>query len=301
MDARHVAWVLNLDADIELGAGDNTYSPKRSVLEAMRGWRENLASRLLEPGDVSIDESSPRGSARGRVGRAFCPTPRAIALLEHAGAVPEPFPAMEVLRRVNGRAFSASLGPTLPGAVFASNEEEACAIVARDPPAGFRAWHVKSAFGMAGRGHRVITPAKELRADDRDFLRVALRQGAMIEPHAEIERELAIHGVLAQDGTLRLGSITGQRSDPRGVWIASDALDDEALSSFAWAGALEAEGIRVAEALRSEGYFGPFNVDAFTYRLAGEPRFNPRSEINARYSMGFPEGMRRSRVLRCGP
>lgn len=291
MDA--VAWVLNLDADLELGAGGDAYTPKRSVVEAMRGWRADLASRLLGPGDILVDESSPRGSARGRAGRAFCPTPRAIALLERAGAVPEPFPSDEILRRVNGRAFSASLGATLPRAVFVSDEEAACAVLATDPPDGFRTWHVKSAFGMAGRGHRVIAPAPDLRNDDRDFLRAVLRHGhgAMVEPHAEIEAEYAIHGVLAEDGTPRLGAITKQRCDARGVWVASEPLAENALSSFAWADVLRAEALRVADALREAGYFGPFNVDAFTYRLAGEVRFNPRSEINARYSMGFPEGM----------
>jgi len=303
MDAG-VAWVLNLDADLELGAGGDARTPKRSVLEAMRGRRADLAARLLAPGDVVVDERSSRGAARGRAGRAFCPTPRAIALLERAGAVPEPFPSVEILRRVNGRAFCAALGATLPGAVFAKGEEAACAVLASEPPEGFRAWHVKSAFGMAGRGHRVIAPARELRRDDRDFLRAALRHGAMVEPHADVERELAIHGVVARDGTLRLGAITRQRCDPRGAWIASEPLGEDALAAFAWAGELEAEARRVADALRTAGYFGPFGVDAFTYRRSGESgevRFNPRSEINARYSMGFPEGMKVSRVLRCGP
>lgn len=302
MDAR-VAWVLNLDADLELGAGGDAYTPKRSVLDAMRGWRADLAARLLAPGDVLVDESSPEGSARGLAGRAFCPTPRALALLERAGAIQEPFPDLEVLRRVNGRAFSASLGATLPRAAFAKDEAEVCATVASDPPAGFRAWHVKSAFGMAGRGHRVIEAASDLRRDDREYLRSVLRHGhgVMVEPHAAIAREVGIHGFLARDGTLTLGSITEQRCDHRGVWVETSALDEAALADFGWASELEAEGRRVAGALRAEGYFGPFNVDAFTYRSQGEDRFNPRSEINARYSMGFPEGMRRSTVLRCGP
>jgi len=300
---------LNLDADLELGARGNAYTPSRSVLEAMRRVRASLASRLLGPGDIIVDETSSRGSARGRLGRAFCPTPRAIAILERAGATPEPFPSVDILRRVNGRAFSAALGTTLPRAVFAPDEEAAEAVLATEPPEGFRAWHVKSAFGMAGRGHRVLAPARtrERNKADRDFLVAAFRDGhgAMVEPHAEIEVELAIHGVLARDGSLRLGAITKQRVDARGAWIASEPLDENASETFAWADALEAEARRVADALRAAGYFGPFGVDAFTYRLAGqlpgEARFNPRSEINARYSMGFPEGMRLPRVVRCGP
>lgn len=310
MDAG-VAWVLNLDADVELGAGGGPYTPKKSVLDAMHAWCTNLAARLLGPGDMLVDETTPRGAARGRVGRAFCPTPRAIAILERAGATPEPHPPVDVLRRVNGRAFSASLGPTLPGASFVEGEEEIVRFLANPPPEGFAAWHVKSAFGMAGRGHRVITPARELRPDDRDFVRAVIRHGhgVRIEPHAAVERELAIHGVLEASGALHLGAITVQRCDARGAWIASEPLDEAVLgapvapSGRSWAATREAvvaEARRVADGLRAAGYFGPFGVDAFTYRAPlehagqGEPRLNPRSEINARYSMGFPEGMRRS-------
>ena len=54
---------------------------------------------------------------------------------------------------------------------------------------------------------------------------------------------------------------------------------------------------RVAVALAGSGYFGPFGIDAFTYRNAdGTVALQPRSEINARYSMGFaigfPAGLR---------
>jgi hypothetical protein len=44
---------------------------------------------------------------------------------------------------------------------------------------------------------------------------------------------------------------------------------------------------RVATALHAAAYFGPFGIDAYEYRVGVELRLNPRSEINARYSMGF--------------
>jgi len=50
----------------------------------------------------------------------------------------------------------------------------------------------------------------------------------------------------------------------------------------------------VGEALVRIGYFGPFGVDAYLYRRSTEdaedPRWNLRSEINARYSMGWALG-----------
>ena len=56
--------------------------------------------------------------------------------------------------------------------------------------------------------------------------------------------------------------------------------------------ALEEEARRVAEALGKIGYFGPFNLDAFAWKGDdGGRRFNPRCEINARYSMGWAVGL----------
>ena len=44
-------------------------------------------------------------------------------------------------------------------------------------------------------------------------------------------------------------------------------------------------------ALREAGYFGPFGIDAFRWLdVNGARRWNPRGEINARYSMGFSIG-----------
>ena len=42
-------WVLNLDADLELGAR-GPYTPTRSVEEAMRAQREKLRATLLAAG-----------------------------------------------------------------------------------------------------------------------------------------------------------------------------------------------------------------------------------------------------------
>jgi hypothetical protein len=56
--------------------------------------------------------------------------------------------------------------------------------------------------------------------------------------------------------------------------------------------ALTSERASVATALTLAGYFGPFGVDAFVYRdRLGTERLQPRSEVNARYSMGFAVGL----------
>ncbi len=291
MDAGH-AWVLNLDADLELGARGSPYAPSRRVLAAMLAWRGQLARGLLAAGDVLVDETSPPGSAAGRAGRAFCMTPRARAMLERAGAVVEPHPGVAVLTRVNGREFCASLGETLPGAAFVSDEAAARALLTRRPPRGFRAWRVKRAFGMAGRGQRVIDPTPELSPHDWRFVQASLKSaGVVIEPHADVVTEYAQHGKIAPSGAARFGAIVVQRCDAHGAWLSTARLSGAELRALPFAAQLQAEAERVAAALHAEGYFGPFGVDAYSHRSGtGELGFNPRSEINARYSMGFACG-----------
>jgi len=271
-------WVLNLDADLELGAR-GPYTATRTVQAALRAQRERLAATLLAEGETVVDEDSPPGAARGCVGYAFCPTPRARALLERAGATLAPSPPVSALRTVNGRAFCTAMGPGLPGAAFLTDLEEARAKLA----SGTGPWRVKRSFGMAGRGQRVIAPCPLTKGDD-DFLRSAIAGGGVqIEPQVRIEEEVALHGWLAPSGACTLGRLVLQRCDARGGWLATEPLDDP----FAFAAELEAEVRRVAERLHHAGYFGPFGVDAFAY----EGGFQARSEINARFSMGFPMGL----------
>ena len=292
------AWVLNLDADVELAAiasgaagARAAYAPTRSVREAMRAFVPCLAASLLDPEqDLLVDEDSRPGSARGKVGRAFCPTPRALRLLRRAGAEPEPHPGCDVLVRVNARAFASSLGTTLPGAAFVADEAEARTRLATPPSFELSdAWRIKRNFGMTGRGQRVVVPSRLTEAD-MAFVRAGLAEGGVqIEPDVGIVDELAIHGVLAPDGVVTLGPVVKQRCDSRGAWISSERMPSEQAPSE-----LPREAERVAAALVAAGYFGPFGVDAYTYRsrrpdpsAAAPVALQPRSEINARFTMGF--------------
>jgi hypothetical protein len=193
--AARFAWVLNLDADLELAVP--AYTPKATVRDAMRMLVPVVAANLLGPDDVLIDETPEPGIARGLVGRAFCPTPRAIAILERAGATPEHHPSVDVLRRVNSRAFSASLGQTLPDAELVTDEATAFAKIARSG-----AWRVKRLFGMSGKNQRVVgVAAQEI---DRGFVRAGIAEGGVqIEPNVAVEEEYAVHATLGEDGTLK--------------------------------------------------------------------------------------------------
>jgi hypothetical protein len=235
------------------------------------------ATLVIEDASGARIVGTPSAEERGR---AFCPTPRALALFRRLGVEPEPHPSVEVLRRVNSRAFCAELGQNLSGALFAESVDEVLSTLAEAPPIG-RQWRAKRAHGMAGRGQRPIAPG---RASDADvaYLRASIERdgGIQIEPEVDIVRELAMHATLSSDGTTRVGRLLEQRCDPTGQWVESRALEDDMP-------VLRAEVERVATALHAAGYFGPFGVDAYEYRVRDELRLNPRSEINARYSMGF--------------
>lgn len=282
------AWVLNLDADLEL-AVEAGYTPSRAVRAAMAPHVERLAATLLGPDDALVDEASPSGALAGFVGRAFCPTPRAIAMLVRAGARPLPHPPVTVLRAVNSRAFCMALGPTLPGARFVRDLEAAFTTLDALPTIA-RAWRVKRAFGMAGRGQRRIAPGL-VSESDRAFLRSAIASegGVTIEPDVAIVRELGIHGLLSEDGALRLGRLVSQTCDAHGQWLRT-ALAEDADANVR--DAITREAKQVARALHAAGYWGPFGIDAFLYRdIDGAVRLQPRSEINARYSMGITVGL----------
>ncbi len=287
------AWVLNLDADLELAMGPG-YTPRRSVREAMRTFAPVLAGTLLAPGDIVIDESSQPGCALGFVGRAFCPTPHARALLAKACATATPHPPVEVLRRVNSRAFCAEFFPHLPEASFVLGLERVRVKLATAPPPFSLggAWRVKSAFGMSGRGQRVVSP-RTIGDADLAFIRSLLEQGGVqIEPNVAIVQEYGLHGMLSRAGApLELGAVVEQRCDARGAWLstARASAPNDVVSR------LTEQAKQVAFALFREGYFGPFGVDAYTYRdELADIHFHPSSEVNARYSMGFGIGFARA-------
>lgn len=285
--AAGAAWVLNLDADYELAAGPS-YAPRSSVLAATRAHAARLAETLLEPGDVVVDEATTTGAAVGRVGRAFSPTPRALALLRRAGAEPAPHPPVAVLRAVASRALSAELGQTLPGARFLRSVDEVACVLAEAPPIG-EGWRLKRAFGMAGRDHRLVRAGAATDAD-LAFARAAIAEdGVQVEPNVRILRELSMHGYISPGGDLRLGALVEVTCERRGAFASAARV---VAPPADLRDPLEGEARRAAALLHRVGYFGPFGLDAFVWS-APEPTLRTRSEVNARYTMAWGVGFGR--------
>jgi hypothetical protein len=279
-------WVLNLDAERELEGTGHTPSARTrarfpELTRALVG--------LLAPDDVILADEDPVRSAReaNLVGRAWCPTPRALARLVRAGAVPAPSPPLDVLRRVNHRRFAASLAQPLPGACFVDDMDALLAVIHGASPTD--RWLLKRPLAFAGRGRRRVARGA-LVDPDASWVRASFARGdgLQVEPWVERAGDFALHGFVARDGAFALGDPTRQECDETGAWKASARTDDLDAAEL---GALADSATRAARALVAAGYFGPFGVDAFRWRAGARVMWNPQCELNARYSMGWATGM----------
>ncbi len=272
-------WALNLDAEQELAhASGGAYTASRRTRAQLAVAAARF--RALLPTEDRVLEGLLADDAAGRLGVAWCPTPSALAGLAQAGAVVPAAPPLEVLRAVNQRAFAFALA-RLPADVLCAREPEAEAALGRPGD-----WLIKRGLSFAGRGRRRHAGGP---LDDagRAWLRAALRQGpVLVTPWLGITLEVGLHGAIEPGGEVRRGRLTRQRVDPHGQHAASE-LADAGLLTGPERRALDDAFDATVAALQAAGYFGPFGIDAFRYRGG----FHPLSDLNARYSMGWPVGM----------
>lgn len=277
-------FLLNLDADLELGAMGR-YAPTRSVLAAMQRARRPLMGTLVPEGSAIAEESSPAGSFEGWVGVAFCPTRSALRTLDDLGASVPEAPSHEVLRTVARREFGYL--EELEGSLVTEDGERVLEHL-RAHASTHVAMRIKRSFGMAGRGHRVVRGMPT--AADEAFVRATRSGGLIVEPEVSIERELGLHGYLRANGSYVSGAPCVQVCDAQGAWVETRRLERGEREPRLVA-SLERSLAEAAELLAASGYFGPFGVDAFEYASGAGTRLRARSEIHARYSMGWPIGM----------
>jgi len=287
------AWLLNLGAEVELE------DARRTLGASERARLPELALRLsalVFPDDALLfGLEGEVGQAEGARGIAWLPTPRALAALSRAGASAPESPSYEVLRAVNDRRFSLSLGQTLPGQREVTGVAELREALAAPSPSGGN-WLLRRPHGFAGRGRRRVREAEVLGAA-LPWIEASLRHfGALVvEPWVERVADFGMHGYLSRDGMVWLGEPTFQETAPDGTWISTRPARAGELGREE-TDLLAASASQAGAALSAAGYFGPFGVDAFRWRdERGALQFNPRCEINARYSMGWGIGMGSSR------
>jgi hypothetical protein len=282
-------WLLNLDADHEL-ARPLGYAPTDAVRARVESLREQVRADLFEAGDIElVPGSSSPTEVRGLPGRAWCMTPRARRLLAEAGAIPVEVPPLDVLQRVNARSFAHALQPANGQSICTDATDELVRFL--DAAEAETQWLAKRAHGMAGRGQRRLAAGPLSRADAQWLAKSCAAGSVLIERRRELVLECIVHGELAADGELYLGPVLEQRCDAQGAWIenrASPPIDQEELRLLTDAAVL------AARALSTVGYFGPFGLDSYAWLEGGERRWNPFSDLNARFTMGWRrDGLRR--------
>jgi hypothetical protein len=284
---RRYAWVLNLDAELELSRGRPGYVAQRK-LTAQLTVHGASSRALLGEADILLDDLTPAAMAElprtELVGRAWCPTPLALQKMRQLGIEPEPHPSAVVLRRVNHRLFAHELGGGLPEQTYVRARAE---LLARVGDYG-RRWLLKRPLSFAGRGQlRIIGPLTEKQWTwvDLSFK----RDGLIVEPLVTPTLELSLHGFLQRAGSFELGRVCAQAVTDRGTFQAVRLAGAEELTAVEQ-DELFARTTTVARALHAAGYFGPFGVDAYRYQLDGRTGFCALSEINARYTLGFVTG-----------
>jgi len=270
------AWLLNLDAEIEL-AFEGPYTRRRSVERLVQENRVRCVD-LCRGEPVMGSDTVLDGSHR-----VYCwsPTPSALARLAHEKLRGVAGPPVEVLRAVNHRAWPLHFAPRFSGRAYferGTSPSEVLSAMAS------RCWVAKRPFGFAGRGQRRLpaTPS----ADDVRWVSNSLGMGGLlIEPAVEIETEYSIHGYVDSKGVV-LGSPCRFSMDATGSPTQLELAEGDPPRDRA----LVASARLVAEHLARAGYFGPFGVDAFEYRNAGT-HLNAQSEVNARFTLGWSTGM----------
>jgi hypothetical protein len=282
MATRH-AFVLNLDADLEL-ASLGPYTPSRNIEKAMTKHALALAQTLVPEGDVLVVPTTPGRSLDGITGLAFSPTPSACSRLAQVGARVRNAVPVGVLRVVSRRDFA--YVSELPQSRVHTSAESVLAHIAKASPLG-DGYRLKRAFGMAGRGHRIIRGKPS--ASDDAFVRAS--SALIVEPNVRILRELSLHGYLRADASVVHGDICHATYDTRGAFVATSVLVKEDVP-HEQAAALHAALERAGAALHAARYIGPFGVDAYAYEDGKRIAFRAQSEINARYSMGWGVGFR---------
>ena len=278
------AWVLNLDAELELARPGFEYVPRQKLLQQLAIHGQG-SQALLGAADVLVVPGATLGASF--VGRAWCPTPLAIAALSAAGVPAEPHPEASVLRRVNHRLFASEAGGGLPEQRYFTERAPLEALLKRAE----RPWLCKRPMAFAGRGQmRFYGPISD---KQWSWLDVSLAQdGLIVEPLVMPTLELSLHGFIWPDGRAELGRICVQHVTDRGVFRGVRLAEPGELEAGDQRALFE-QGERMAGLLHGAGYFGPFGLDAYRYELAGKSGFCALSEVNARYTMSFVTGFPR--------
>lgn len=298
--AERLAWVLNFDAELEM-ADPEGYRPSTRMLARCDALTRQVApvlSRCLGEEIRILHRGRTRRSGPDLAGAralAWAWTPSAVRCMTEQGVQPLPLPDFAAVRHVNHRAFLAGLQagrceawPGLPGEGFIVDLARLEPRLRDLPPSG--RWILKRPFGFAGRDRKVLEGASLVGAD-RTWCLASMQGygiGLQVEPWVEIREEYGLHAWLDRRGGIQVGALQVQEVDDSGAFVGTRPGPPGTRTAEAMA---EVLGVAAAAAAR-EGYFGPLGLDAFLWQDAtGATRLRVASDLNARFSMAWFEGM----------
>ena len=214
-----------------------------------------------------------------------------------------PSPSPEVAALVNHRAWALDvarrLGVDLPGARMISGLGELAAHLAdagaAASPEGM--WVVKSPWSAAGRD-RLIGRGPDVADEElrRGVERLFRRHGPLLfEPWMHREADFGVCASAGGADGASAALLHRQLVDGRGRFLGIELTAGSSVNGATPPGMTADErdrtiaaAVEVGRSLASEGYRGPFGVDAWRYRdRDGRIAFQPIGEINARLTFGW--------------
>lgn len=260
--------------------GDSMLAPAQPQV----GFLDYLDRLRIPVPEVQVSESVTR--------RARC-TPfgwnREAEQINRLYQDPEPHPPLEVVRRVNGRAFSAEVegrhfgGRHVLG--IAHTVEEITEILGDRRPRE-TGWVAKSEHANGAFGNRRLSCRRPGPADRAALSRLFEEDElVVVEPWRERVLDLAsVFDVSDAGEALRFRA--HEVVNTAAGSLIGDIFDSRSFVIEKWRPELERMSNVVAEELAAVGYFGPVCVDSFVWNDAGVERLRPVVDINARLFVG---------------
>lgn len=302
-----VEYLVNADFDLSLRRRqlDDRRARRQRVRETGLTWLIGL-----EPGDSVRLEDDPSPDFAAQLEGWGLPAPRVtLAPAVRAAARPEPFgwnaevaevvgryrsppphPALDVVRRVNGRRFAVAVERELEiddGVVgWADTVAATLELIAR---AAGGPVMLKAEHGNAGLGNRrVLGP--HLDAATAAWLERTLAEDEAVVVERWRPRLLDLCAVFEVGPTAmtRAAAVHEVVNTAAGAFIGA-LYDPGGQGVGAWREELDAAVELVAARLADAGYFGPTAVDAFVWVDGdGRPRLRPLVDLNARRHASEP-------------
>ena len=210
---------------------------------------------------------------------------------------PPDYPGLDIVKRVNSRAFSRNLEKVWDreeevsdsqaelGGQFTAYPELDKFLCETSRTQG---WMVKGDHGHAGTANcRVLdgNPDPEIQKYLLQILSEHHR--VIVEPFHDRILDMSANFMVEKDGSV--AEFRGHELfNSRDGAFLGVKINPDRQPPAPWGEALKLAAKRLGQALRIEGYFGPVSMDAYVYQDKGEPKLRPLVDLNARHSMALP-------------